>query len=80
MQADVLLFGPYADAVGARSIAVEVPPRATVADVLASLDAVPALAPLMSGAHLAVNASYVPRETRVDATDELALIGLVGGG
>ncbi|MBL9148875.1 MAG: MoaD/ThiS family protein [Phycisphaerae bacterium] len=80
MQANVLLFGPYADAVGARSVAVAVTPHATVADILASLESVPALAPLMRGARLAVNASYVPREARVAVTDELALIGLVGGG
>ena len=37
MSVTVLLFASYADALGADSVSVELPPQATVADVLADL-------------------------------------------
>ncbi len=81
--AKVLLFGPFADAVGASSVEVRLPddPGVTAARVMALLaEQQSALRPLLAHAMLAVNCERVAAETVVRPGDELAIIGLVSGG
>lgn len=83
MKLRVLLFGPYADTMRASSVEVVLPQggEATARTVLAALaDQQPELRPMLGTALLAINCERVQLETRVGPTDELALIGLVGGG
>ena len=75
----VLLFASYADALGAPSVSVTLPDRATAADALAavrSLAAGVALPPAM----IAVNQAYAPAGTPLAAGDEVAIIPPVAGG
>lgn len=83
MSFEVLLFGPYADAAGARSVSVEVGSDGTVraGALLAAVgEQTPALRPLLGGARLAVNSRFAASDDEVSASDEIALVGLVGGG
>ena len=75
----VLLFASWSDALGARSIDVEVAPDATAADVLAAVVARVPDVPLAAPA-VAVNRSIVRPETRVRDRDEVAIIPPVAGG
>ncbi|MCW5755568.1 MAG: MoaD/ThiS family protein [Phycisphaeraceae bacterium] len=79
----IRLFGPYADAAGARELRLVLPDdRAfTAADVLSAVaDKHPDLSPLLPAARLAANNRFAPPSQQVFASDELALIGLVSGG
>ncbi|MCC6581733.1 MAG: MoaD/ThiS family protein [Phycisphaeraceae bacterium] len=79
----VLLFGPFADALRAASVEVALPQgvKATAGTVLASLaEQQPKLRPMLGSAMLAINCERVKPETPVGPADELAVIGLVGGG
>ncbi|MEM6757669.1 MAG: MoaD/ThiS family protein [Planctomycetota bacterium] len=78
----VRLFGPQADLTGQREIQVEVTPgRTTSADVLQQLgDKEPALAESLPDSRLAVNHEYADPGAPLRGDEELALIGLVGGG
>lgn len=82
MKFTVLLFGPQAQIAGVPSIEVAVASDSTTAaDVLAAIaPACPALAPSLPSSRLAVNHAFAEPDTRITATDELALIGLIGGG
>ena len=79
----VLLFGPYADAAGADRVELlfDSDHSRTAAEINSALaEQAPAMAPMLSAARLAVNNRLADRDQVVTATDELALIGLVGGG
>lgn len=83
MNVNVRLFGPYADAAGERTLRLDVvsgdaPSAADVLDALAAHR--PALRPLLHGARLAVNNRFAQPGDPVRETDELAVIGMVGGG
>lgn len=83
MKMSVLLFGPYADALRASSVEVELPGGAplTAGAVMASLaEQQPKLRAMLRSALLTVNCRYVRPESTVRETDELAVVGLVGGG
>ncbi len=80
MSVTVLLFASYADAFGADRVAVELPPEATVADVLADLRRRPGAAVLPPKPLVAVNRRYATASSRVRAGDEIALIPPVAGG
>lgn len=81
MTLNVLLFGPLADAAGARAIAVDVAEGSDVACVLGQLHAAyPRLRSLLGASRLAVNSAFAALNTPVQASDELALIGMVSGG
>jgi len=83
MKLNVLLFGPYADAASRSAAEVVLP-----GDVSPTADAVkaalaaehPALRGMLPSAVLAVNHRAVGPGHVVRETDELAIIGLVGGG
>ena len=80
MSVTVLLFASYADALGAHSVAVDVPPSATVADVLAAVRLRPGAGSLPAKPLVAVNQRYATAATVVASGDEVALIPPVAGG
>ncbi len=80
MSVTVLLFASYADALGAPSVSVDLPPEATVADVLADIARRPGAQLLPARPLVAVNQRYAATTTRVSAGDEIALIPPVAGG
>lgn len=79
MTVRVLLFASWADALGARSVDVDLAEDATAADVLAALSARAGGAALPRPA-LAVNRAIVPGSTLIASGDEIALIPPVAGG
>ena len=79
MTVRVLLFGSWADALGARSVNVELPDDATAGDVLAALDGRSGADSLPRPA-LAVNRCIVRSDARIARGDELAIIPPVAGG
>jgi len=77
----VLLFGGAADLAGARSVRLSIDGAATPAAVLEALArAVPALAPIVPTARLAVNHEFARPDRIIAADDEVALIAMVSGG
>jgi len=79
----VLLFGPYADAVDGSCIEVALPAlgKLTAGRVMVSLnEQQPKLRGMLGAALLAVDYECVRPDAVIEEGDELALIGLVGGG
>ena len=75
----VMLFASWADALGARTVDVDVDENATAGDVLAALAARANGAPLPKPA-LAINRQLARASDPVRAADELAVIPPVAGG
>ena len=80
MTVTVLLFASYAEALGASSLAVEVPGDATVADVIMNVRALPGADRLPAAPLVAVNQQYADVYALVRDGDEVALIPPVAGG
>lgn len=80
MSVTVLLFASYAEALGATSLAMELPAGATVADVLESLRSRPGADRLPRAPLVAVNQHYARPSSPVAAGDEVAIIPPVAGG
>ena len=83
MKYEVLLFGPYADAAGTPRVELtfDTDHSRTAADICAALARqAPAIASMLPAARLAVNNRFANHDQIVSQGDELALIGLVGGG
>jgi molybdopterin converting factor subunit 1 len=80
MTVTVLLFASYADALGARSLNVELGSGATVADVVSRVRALPGAERLPSEPLVAVNERYAKRDRVLAAGDEVAIIPPVAGG
>lgn len=77
----VHIFGPLAQTMGTRAIAVEVTEPATVAAVNAALAlAHPDNAEFFRTARLAVNSAFASGTHAVGTGDEVALIEMVSGG
>jgi len=78
----VRLFGPQARLAGRRQLVVELVGDApTAGDVRAELGRVePRLTPSLAHSRLAINYSFASDAQRILAEDELALIGMLGGG
>ena len=78
----VKLFGPQAHLVGKRELEVELPgEQATARQILSGLeDCEPRLAASLGGSRIAVNQAFVASDAVIGADDEVALIGMVGGG
>ena len=77
----VQLFAVARELAGQRELAVEVPQRATIADVRAALLAVvPELADVLDHCRFAVGNEFVNNETLVASHAELAVIPPVSGG
>lgn len=80
---EVKLFGPYADAAGARAVRIthEGSDATDAAGLLGSIfQQQPRLRPLLTNARLAVNRRFAAPDQPVRAADEIALIGMLGGG
>ena len=80
MSVTVLLFASYADAFGTPSLSVELPPGATVADLLEEIGRRPGAAALPATPLVAVNQRYAAASAPVRSGDEVALIPPVAGG
>lgn len=81
MTVDVLIFGAAAERAGADRVSVAVAEGSRADGVLAALvEQHPVLGFAAVGARLAVNSVFAGERTRVLASDEVALISLVGGG
>lgn len=81
MRVTVLLFGSEATAVGRDSVTVEISGPITGAELREHLNEHwPALRPMLPSARFAVNHAFAAPDQVIRATDEIALIGLVGGG
>jgi MoaE-MoaD fusion protein len=81
MQITVRLFAGYREAVGERTVTLEVPEGATVRDVWETLaERHERLRPFSPGVVGAVNAEYMPLDTPVHAGDEVAFLPPVAGG
>jgi len=81
MNASVRVFALARQLAGQDSVAVELPPAATVAEVRRAIAVQhPALAGVAAHAMFAVNAQYAPDATVIPADAEVALIPPVSGG
>jgi len=80
MTVTVLLFASYADALGTASLDVELPHRATVADIVAAVRARAGSARIPAVPLVAVNCQYAGGDRVVQEGDEIALIPPVAGG
>jgi molybdopterin converting factor subunit 1 len=76
----VLLFASYADALGAPEVALEMPPGARVADVLARIKSMAAGKRVPDKPLVAVNQRYARDDVVVSPADEVAIIPPVAGG
>jgi len=80
MTVTVLLFASYAEALGRSSINVDVPPGATVGELLESIQRMPGGERLPPRPLIAVNESYASLAQPLSADDEVAVIPPVAGG
>ena len=80
MTVTVLLFASYADALGASSLALELPVGSTVSDVISRVQQMPGAARLPKNPLVAVNERYAKRDRAVAPSDEVAIIPPVAGG
>jgi molybdopterin converting factor subunit 1 len=81
MRCRVLLFASAQDLAGTRSITLEVPEGATVAELRRRLAAAkPALTALLERSALAVNGEFAADDNMLSPTAEIALLPPVSGG
>ncbi len=80
MTIHVLLFASYADAFGARRLAVPVPVPCRVDDLVTALRGLPGGHVLPSKPLVAVNHAWVPGDVSITTQDEVAVIPPVAGG
>ena len=80
MTITLLLFASYADALGASSLAVELPGDSTVGDVLAVIRSRRGADRLPPSPLVAVNQRYAALSSVVREGDEVAIIPPVAGG
>jgi molybdopterin converting factor subunit 1 len=80
MTVTLLLFASYADALGASSLAMELPHEATVGELLTAIRSFPGADRLPPRPLVAVNQSYAGLDSVVREGDEVALIPPVAGG
>jgi molybdopterin converting factor subunit 1 len=77
---EVRLFASFADLFGAPNISVTLPRGSTVEQLTSALHELPAGGSLPQKLVVAVNHTYVPAQTVLKPTDEIALIPPVAGG
>lgn len=82
MKVTVLLFGPYAATLNDSSVTLDIASSScTAGEVKEKLaEKYPKLRDMLSAALIAVNHQTVQPNHAVCETDELAIIGLIGGG
>lgn len=79
MTVDVRLFGRYRDLTAGEAVTVELPSGARVGDLVTALHA-SGLGPLPPRPLVAVNLAPATDDTRLNETDEIALIPPAAGG
>jgi molybdopterin converting factor small subunit len=80
MTVTVLLFASYADTLGARQLAFDLAPGATVGDLVGRVRALPGADRLPFEPLVAVNERYAKRDLVLAGGDEIAIIPPVAGG
>ncbi len=80
MTVTLLLFASYADALGASSLAMELPHESTVGELLTVIRSRPGAERLPPRPLVAVNQAYAELDSMVREGDEVALIPPVAGG
>lgn len=80
MTIDVQLFASYAEALGAKSLQIELPEDATVEALMVKLFHLPGAEKLPRKPLVAVNLVYANPNTKLSAGDEVAVIPPVAGG
>lgn len=80
MTVTVLLFASYADALGMKSMSIDLTPDATVRDVVSYVRALPGAQRLPSQPLVAVNEMYAKLDRPLVSGDEVAIIPPVAGG
>lgn len=80
MTVTVLLFASYADAVGERSIPMDLPRGSTVADAVRRVRQLAGATELPAEPIVAVNEVYARVDRTLEPGDELAIIPPVAGG
>lgn len=80
MTIDVQLFASYAEALGAKSIQIQLPEDATVEALMIAVSRLPGASRLPARPLVAVNLVYATPGTRLSPGDEVALIPPVAGG
>lgn len=76
----VRLFARYAELFGAEQVEVQLPADSRVSDLIAALRTLPGGASLPANPFVAVNLSHADAGTRLNATDEVALLPPLAGG
>ncbi len=80
MTITVQLFASYAEALGTKSLQVDVPEDATVEALMVEISRLPGADKLPQKPLIAVNLAYAKPGTRLSAGDEVAVIPPVAGG
>lgn len=80
MRVTVLLFASYADALGARTLTLDLPDAARAGDVVRLLRARPGADALPPSPLVAVNERYAAAEAAVGDGDVIAILPPVAGG
>lgn len=80
MTVAVLLFASYADVLGRDRITLDLPPGASVRDLLDRVRSLPGAEQLPPTPVVAVNQQYATAQHRLTPGDEVALIPPVAGG
>jgi molybdopterin converting factor subunit 1 len=80
MTVTVLLFASYADAIGERTIPLELPHGSTVGEALRRVREMAGATRLPTEPMVAVNEEYARPDRRLAAGDEVAIIPPVAGG
>jgi len=81
MQVTVLLFGPEREAAGTPRVMVALGGDCRCSTLRHALgEAIPELVPFLASGRLAVNNTFVTDDHELQTGDEVALIGIVGGG
>ncbi len=80
MTVTVLLFASYADALGKRTIPLDLPSGSTVGEAVRRVRAMAGVARLPADPVVAVNEEYARSDRALSAGDEVAIIPPVAGG
>ena len=80
MSVRILLFARYAELLGRSELTVHLPPGATVGEAVKQVRALPGGAVLPARMLVARGVEQVGYETRLNSTDELALLPPMSGG
>jgi molybdopterin converting factor subunit 1 len=80
MQLNLLFFALYRDLAGTGERRIEVPPGATIAELVRIVRALPGLERLPADPVIAVNQEYAAPDTVLHEDDEVAFLPPVAGG